>query len=206
MKATSHLPDFAASATAPGLGNGTSSTGTPSRLPSSVPRSAAMPFGLPVALSVAVSRKLLMLRPTCSVPVGASALRASVMSVMAAPAKWERRMLTPARWTCPHPGLRCRLARSPAGSAGVESREVDRRQLRRDALPAVAPVFGYPYAAGGRADHQALAGCVDVEAVAVDEVVGMFLGQSLAQHRERLAAVAGASDHQLRVHRDAAFV
>src|SRR5688500_20202790 len=96
-----------------------------------------MPLGLPVALSVAVSRKLLMLRPTCSVPVGASALRASLMSVMdSAPAKTERPMLPPARGTCPHPGLRRRLARARGGRGGIEPHEVDRRQLRRDALPA----------------------------------------------------------------------
>src|SRR5688572_6463296 len=126
MKATSHLPDLAASATAPGLGKGTSSTGTPSRLPSSCPRSAAMPFGLPVAASVAVRRKLLMLRPTCSVPVGASALRASEMSVMPAPAERKRRMLTPARRACPHPGLRCRLGREHFLQRGAHRRPVYR--------------------------------------------------------------------------------
>src|SRR5258706_10423916 len=72
MKPTSHTPVLAASATAPGLGKGTSSTGTPRRLPSSSPRSAARPLGLPVAASVAVRRLLLMLRPTRSLPVGAS--------------------------------------------------------------------------------------------------------------------------------------
>src|SRR5689334_8354426 len=75
MKPTSQTPVLAASATAPGVGKGINSTGTPSRLPSSCPRSAARPLGLPVAASVAVSRKLLMLRPTRSLPVGASSVR-----------------------------------------------------------------------------------------------------------------------------------
>src|SRR5438067_13227014 len=61
---------------------------------------------------------------------------------------------------------------------------VDRRQMRRQAAPAVARVFRDPQAAGGRADGEALARLVDREAVAVDEVVGMLLRQSAAQDLE----------------------
>ena len=69
-KPTSHTPVFAASASRPGFANGTSCTGTPRRRPSSRPRSGATPPDMP-SDSVRVSRKLDMLRPTRSVPVGA---------------------------------------------------------------------------------------------------------------------------------------
>src|SRR5580765_1225706 len=67
---------------------------------------------------------------------------------------------------------------------------VDRRQVRREAAPAVARVLGDPQPAGGRAHRQALAGLVDRETMAVDEVVGVLLRQAAAQHLEALAAVA----------------
>src|SRR4051812_33580686 len=69
---------------------------------------------------------------------------------------------------------------------------VDRRQMRRQAAPAVARVLRHPQAAGGRTDRQALARLVDREAVAVHQVVGMLLRQPAAQDLERGSAIARA--------------
>src|SRR6267142_2112981 len=82
---------------------------------------------------------------------------------------------------------------------------MDRRQVLRKAAPRITLVLREPKASGGRAEGEALAARVDVEAVAIDQVVRV-LRQSFAEHGERLAAIAGARHHQLRIDRDAAFV
>src|SRR5205085_10222712 len=83
---------------------------------------------------------------------------------------------------------------------------VDRRQMRRQAAPAVARVFRDPQAAGGRADGEAVARLVDREAVAVDQVIGMLLRQPAAQHLERAAAIARARDDEFGLERHAPLI
>src|SRR5262249_4218187 len=83
---------------------------------------------------------------------------------------------------------------------------VHRRQARVERLPGVAPVGAEPQAARRRAEGEVLPRRVDVEAVAVDEVVGVLLRQALAQGLPRLAAVARAVDDHGPVLRDALLV
>src|SRR3546814_11426161 len=60
--------------------------------------------------------------------------------------------------------------------------------------------------AGGGPHGEGLAGGVDVEGMAVDEVVGLLLRQALRQRLEAGAAVAGARDDDAPVDRHAALV
>ena len=83
---------------------------------------------------------------------------------------------------------------------------VDRGEVGGEVLPGVALVLREPEGAGGRAEGEAVAGVVEVEGVAVDEVVGVLLGQAVAEHVEGAAAVAGAGDDQAAIHGDAALV
>src|SRR3546814_9271903 len=60
--------------------------------------------------------------------------------------------------------------------------------------------------AGGGPHGEGLAGGVDVEGMAVDEVVGLLLREALRQRLEAGAAVAGARDDNAPVDRHAALV
>src|SRR6266849_9480370 len=80
--------------------------------------------------------------------------------------------------------------RLSASSDQVPSSEADaihRRQVMAHGLEAVAP--GDPQRAGGRSHRQRLAGGVDVQAVAVDEIVGVLLRQALTELLETAPAV-----------------
>src|SRR5207302_1520443 len=63
-----------------------------------------------------------------------------------------------------------------------------------------------PQAAARRADGEPLAGLVDRQAMAPDQVIGVVLGQALVPHLEAAAAVAGAGNDDFAVHRNATLV
>src|SRR5712671_4906319 len=67
--------------------------------------------------------------------------------------------------------LRCPLALLAAG----EAHSVDRRQVRRQAGPAIAGVLADPQRSGGAAEGQALAAAVDVQRMAQRDVIGVLL-------------------------------
>src|SRR2546428_12767071 len=79
---------------------------------------------------------------------------------------------------------------------------VNGRQLRRDAFPRVPLVLGNPQPAGGRAEGQALPRGIDREAVAVDEVVRVLLGEAFSQHLKRFSRLARTSHDELAVRPD----
>ena len=83
---------------------------------------------------------------------------------------------------------------------------INRRKRVRHALPAVALVFADPHAARGRAHRQALSRPVNRQAVAEDEVIGVFLRQAFFQALESLAAVPRARHHQGAINRNALLV
>src|SRR5512132_866205 len=87
-----------------------------------------------------------------------------------------------------------------------EANAVDRREVGADTLPRVALIFGGPERAGGAPERQEIACLVDVEGVAIDEVIGMLLGETAAEDLERLAAVAGARGDDAALHGHAAVV
>src|SRR5689334_2634934 len=62
-----------------------------------------------------------------------------------------------------------------------------------DQLPALAGIIARPQAARGRAHGEPDAGLVDVEGMAVDQVVSVLLRQTLAEGLPGLAAVLRAS-------------
>src|SRR5690606_26166145 len=86
------------------------------------------------------------------------------------------------------PGGRCgrRTSRRLRPAGGV-----DRREVGGDVGPGVAGVFADPKRPGGAAEDQGVAGVVDVEGVAVDQVVGVAVGQAAGEDVEGLAAVGG---------------
>jgi len=75
--------------------------------------------------------------------------------------------------------------------------------MAREQLPAIAGVFADPDRAGRAAEDQPLAGLVDVQGMAIDQVVGVFLRQAVGQHVECSAAVAGAGDDDFAIDGDA---
>src|SRR6201996_9460158 len=87
-----------------------------------------------------------------------------------------------------------------------KSHRIDRRQRMRDAGPAVALVLAHPQPAGGRTECKLLAAAVERQRVAIDDVVGVRLGQPAGQHVEALAAVARARHRKLAATRDALLV
>src|SRR5687768_14466996 len=76
----------------------------------------------------------------------------------------------------------------------LEPHRVNGREVVGDGLPGVAGIFADPEGAGGGTEDEALAGFIDVERVAEDEVVGVFLGQAFGEGGEGFAAVGGAVD------------
>jgi len=81
----------------------------------------------------------------------------------------------------------------------LEAHGVDGRQVAGDACPLVAPVVARPKGACRAPECEVLAACVDVERVAVNDVVRMRLRQAARQHLPRLARVARARDDHARV-------
>ena len=71
---------------------------------------------------------------------------------------------------------------------------VNGREVGGDGLPGVAGIFADPEGAGGGAEDEALAGFIDVEGVAEDEIVGVFLGEAPRERGEGFAAIGGAVD------------
>src|SRR5882672_4854510 len=68
------------------------------------------------------------------------------------------------------------VSRLSCSTLSNEAHRVDRRQMGADELPALAAAVAGPQRAGGRAHGEPRSGLVDVEAVAIDEVVGVALG------------------------------
>src|SRR6266511_5671606 len=96
---------------------------------------------------------------------------------------------------------------APARSSlSCEAHRVDRRQRVRHACPAVALVLAHPKAARRGAEGEPLAGIVERQSVAIDDVVGVRLRQALRQNIEVFTAVAGARHDQLALAWDAFLV
>src|SRR6185295_17654596 len=87
-----------------------------------------------------------------------------------------------------------------------ESHGVHRRQIRSNGLPGIAAVVTDPDRTRGGAECQTLAGLIDIQTMAVDQVVGVLLRQALPQRLECLAAVAGPIDHNAAIGRAAFLV
>src|SRR6185436_8091311 len=86
-----------------------------------------------------------------------------------------------------------------------EADGINRRQVA-DLGPVVAFVVAGPEVAGGAAEGGVFAAAVDVEGMAVDEIVGMFLGQTVGEESERFAAIARARRDDAAIDRDAFFI
>src|SRR5271165_2797248 len=100
-----------------------------------------------------------------------------------------------------------RHLKSKIGTAGIlrstlallESHGMDGRQVGRERLPGIAAVLAKPKRTGGGSEREAIAGLVNVECVAVNQIVSVLLRQTVRQCFERPATVAGAVDHHAAV-------
>src|SRR6185369_6506819 len=75
--------------------------------------------------------------------------------------------------------------------ASHEGYGVDRRQGVADRSPAIALVLAEPKAAGGRAEGEAVAGIVDRQRVAIDDVIGVPGGRCLRSRKSHLRRGCG---------------
>src|SRR5207237_1496171 len=91
-------------------------------------------------------------------------------------------------------------------AASSKPHAMNRRQVAAQALPAIALIVGYPERSGRRAERQTVAGVIDRQAMAIGQIVRMFLRQTLGQRLEMLAAVARAGDDDMAADRHARFV
>src|SRR6516162_10346726 len=82
----------------------------------------------------------------------------------------------------------------------------NRRQAGLRHHPGIAAILGDPQPAAGRAKGETLAALIDRERMAPYQVIGVLLRQTVPQHLEAAAAVAGAGDDDLAVDRDAPLV
>src|SRR3569623_433320 len=82
----------------------------------------------------------------------------------------------------------------------TEPHGIDGRQLGTYAGPALPTVAAEPETAGGRAHRAPLARAIDIEPVAIDEVVGRRRGETLGQQFKRLATVGGAHHAEAALH------
>src|SRR4051812_43257098 len=92
---------------------------------------------------------------------------------------------------------RATLRMNGSRTGSLESHGENRGQVRRDALPVVAAVVRDPQPAGGRADRQALPARVDVETVAIHEVVRRSFRKAASQNLVAPAPVARARHREL---------
>src|SRR2546427_591479 len=92
---------------------------------------------------------------------------------------------------------RCNLA---------EPHAVHRREMLRDCLPAVALVLTHPQRSRRRAEREPAPRLVDVERVAIGEIVGVLLRQPLREHLKAFAPIPGARYDYPALHRDALLV
>src|SRR5690242_16383897 len=58
----------------------------------------------------------------------------------------------------------------------------------------------------GGAERETLAGVVNRQRMAIHQIVGVFLRQSVGQHVERLSAIACPRHHETRFHRHTALI
>ena len=70
----------------------------------------------------------------------------------------------------------------------------------------VALIVGDVHGARGGSECKRIAGRINREGVAIDDVVGVLLRQAVGERREGLTAVASARDHELAADGDTALV
>ncbi len=74
--------------------------------------------------------------------------------------------------------------------------------MRREREPPLAAVLTQPETPRRRSEGEPVTGAVDVERMAIDEVVRVLLREPFAQGFEALSTVASPIDHDCAVHRD----
>src|SRR5688572_12239969 len=98
------------------------------------------------------------------------------------------------------------MMRSPMKIELTETDAINGRQMLAQTTPRPPLIVRYPAAPRRAAYRQRRARLVHVHAVPVDQVVGVLLRQTFAQHVERPAAIARAADHDLPLDRDAPLI
>lgn len=78
--------------------------------------------------------------------------------------------------------------------------------MRGEIIPGITLIAAMPEGAGGGAEGQLISIWRDLQRVAIDEVVGMFLRQAIGAGGESFPAIARAGDDEFAVDRDAQFV
>src|SRR6266699_1071040 len=88
----------------------------------------------------------------------------------------------------------------------TESHAIHRWEMLRDRLPAVALVLTHPQGPCRRAEREPVPRLVHVERVAIGEIVGVLLRQSLREHLEAFAPIPRARHDDPALHGDALLV
>src|SRR6266699_2644230 len=88
----------------------------------------------------------------------------------------------------------------------TESHAIHRWEMLRDRLPAVALVLTHPQGPCRRAEREPVPRLVHVERVAIGEIVGVLLRQSLREHLEAFPPIPRARHDDPALHRDALLV
>src|SRR6266487_3582163 len=88
----------------------------------------------------------------------------------------------------------------------TEPHAIHRWEMLRDRLPAVPLVLTHPQRPRRRAEREPVPRLVHVERVAIGEIVGVLLRQSLREHLEAFAPIPGARHDDPALHRDALLV
>src|SRR5581483_2000079 len=83
---------------------------------------------------------------------------------------------------------------------------VDRWKVCVDYLPIVALVFSNPQASCCRTHHKRISSRIYIERMSIDQIISVLLRQSIAQHIECLATIAGARHNDLSVDRESLLV